>query len=73
MIRADLLEQVLSAEYDLNINIVNITPLHDELFDDCYVVCIGNVIVCRADLSLKDICEAIEKMQSKEAEHVRNI
>lgn len=53
------LEVVLRKEYG-NITVDEIKPLHDEDFEPCYAVCRDNVIICRADLPLKKICEELE-------------
>lgn len=54
------LETVLKNEYGKEINISKVSPLHDEDFDAAYMICLNDVMICRADMPLKTICETIE-------------
>lgn len=54
------LEKILKNEYGKEVNIAKVSPLHDEDFEACFMVCIGNTMICRADLSLMNICKNLE-------------
>lgn len=54
------LERVLKREYGEDVNITKFSPLHDEDGEEAYMVCKGDVMVCRADLPLSIICSRFE-------------
>lgn len=60
-----VLKEALKNEFGDKVTVNRISPLHDEDFEPSYMICVDGVITCRADLSLKDICEAVEKMINK--------
>ena len=58
------LETALKNTYGEAVSINLVSPLHDEDFDAAYMVCIDDIMVCRADTPLKTICDAIETIQN---------
>lgn len=58
------LETVLKNEYGKEINISAVSPLHDEDFETVYMICLNDVMICRADIPLKTICEKIENFKN---------